>query len=294
MSKPFGIETQYFNIARRIHSKDDLVSEMSLMSSEEIELIFNIYRLALQMGEIKLLLESPMNCQEVLPEIDNGREAYTLSRVYDVTFRKEKRLGVEYSYYGLDRTPSISLTRVLTEIGYSKDIRLLEIGGGEGKNTLLRMSELKSAGFTVEGAMTCLNRLNHHQTISDSELSIHYGEIAEHLPESWSETFDVVMTIVCLPWTNIHYALSSIYRLLKAGGIWIDCESWDGPRNSPEREMIFGTGIASFSIGINEAINESMKRLKMNHDKTIETVIYDQIGIDRWHPSYKVHAYRKP
>ncbi len=108
---------------------------------------------------------------------------------------------------------------------------VLEIGGGEGKALLYLINALREqvpSLPTVLFTMTSLTEQPEQVELLQHGVTLKIPQIAEKLPDEWSESFDLVLTSALFGWADAEMSIREIRRVLKQGGYWLGLEAYDG------------------------------------------------------------------
>jgi hypothetical protein len=286
---------KYYHLARQVHSFDKPVLEIEDLTEAEKEVVWEIYLMALLAAEHKFIARCYFaHASNFLTDSVDQSLAYSFYRVFDSETRDIAHELSRHMVYELDRQPYIPFAKLAEYLPSSK-LSLLEIGGGNGSNTIKMVSQLTELGYQVNATLTALNELKNHQQIRDHGVAVSTHTLVEKLPQSWTETYDVVVSVVCLAWSNVHYALDSIQRVLKPGGIWINFDCYDGPRSDPSREAIFGNTPFGFNFStIEGALLTKMDMKEMEVNRQLTNLVNDNSHYYHGQPLYNVVTYQKP
>lgn len=102
--------------------------------------------------------------------------------------------------------------------------KILEIGCGDGnaiKKILVDHPKILSKNITA----TSLNPLPEHQDLVDLGVDLKTKIIAEDLPNTWKNSFDLVIASVVLQWTNTDLSIPQIINTLTNDGIFLGFDS---------------------------------------------------------------------
>lgn len=102
--------------------------------------------------------------------------------------------------------------------------KIIEIGCGSGesiKKILSDHTELRSGNISG----TSLSELSGHKLLRDLGVTVYTSIMAEALPESWAEQFDIVMACLVMCHTELSEAVPQIMRIIKPNGHFIGYEN---------------------------------------------------------------------
>lgn len=126
-----------------------------------------------------------------------------------------------------ERIASVAVPEIRRRLARASSVRLLEIGGGEGKGVLVIHNAFpNAAGFEL--TMTSISPFPSHEELKAKGIRVYKGVIAERLPAVWTNKFDIVCTDSILPWTDISFSIPEIRRVLASGGVWFGIEATQG------------------------------------------------------------------
>lgn len=129
-------------------------------------------------------------------------------------------------YYGIRRDEVVKFAQPEIEARIqrlNRPLKVLEIGGGEGR-TILRLMQNLPPNTPVEYSMTNLVLMIGHANLLKKGVRLFAPIIAENLPISWSQSFDVVITQCMLARTKMEQSIAEIKRVLVPGGVWVGFE----------------------------------------------------------------------
>ena len=164
-------------------------------------------------------------------DFEGNPEAYLRFRVTEeqalLLHANEFRIGEQYYSNDRDDVASFARPEIELRIGNLKRVvRVLEIGGGQGK-TVLRLIKDLPPGAPVEYSMTTLNPLPEHTALLEKGMQLFIPIAAEYLLAQWTAYFDVVITQCMLGWTKMDLSIPEIKRVLIPGGVWTGFETAD-------------------------------------------------------------------
>lgn len=270
--------SHYLSLAEGLHNTDLPILEK--LSPIDRKIVLETYLEGLLQGERELIGRN------------YGRE--TDLNVYGERFCGPMDLKVSYR---VDRTPFFPLGETLSKIRPGeKELKILEIGGGDGSNMLQTVEKLTDMGYQVTATLTGLNELPQHQILREKGIDVQTRMLAESLPLAWTESFDLVMSACCLPWTNLFYSIKEVQRVLAPTGAWLNLETYESHRADRSRKYLFGP--ASWQINgysFPQIIN-MMKVHGMQPDQELASKFYSPENWDEEDKRYRYNglAYIKP
>ena len=268
----------YFSLACQLHNTD--LPILDRLSPLDRKIVLDMYLEVLLQGE-----------RELIGRYYGQNNDFN---IYGEHFWGKMDLKVVYI---LDRKPYFPFAEVLSKIRpEQKELNILEIGGGDGSNMIRTVENLSSMGYQVSATLTGLNDLPQHDDLREKGIAVRTKTVAESLPDSWTENFDLVISSCCMPWTNLHYSLKEVQRVLAPNGAWMNLESHNSHRGDSSRKYMFGPISRPLDSRTLPQIIQMMKVHGMEPDEELEKSFYCDANWDKedHKPLFNGIAYIKP
>ncbi|MDQ5951511.1 MAG: hypothetical protein QG639_792 [Patescibacteria group bacterium] len=263
-------QSHYLSLAADLHNTD--LPILDKLSAIDRKIVLETYLEGLLQGERELIGRN------------YGRD--TDFNIYGDRFCGPIDLKVSYR---VDRTPYFPLAETLAKIRPDqKELRILEIGGGDGSNMLQTVEKLTDIGYQVNATLTGLNELPQHQALRERGIDVQTRMLAESLPPDWTENFDLVMSACCMPWTNLYYSLKEVQRVLAPTGAWLNLEAYESYRDDSARKYLFGPASWRISGLSLPQIVKMMKVHGMEPDQELASRFYSP---ENWIEEEKRYRY---
>lgn len=107
---------------------------------------------------------------------------------------------------------------MMVSAGISPNIFELGCGNGYGLRAILENYPSLERERIFGSSLTDLPG---HYELRAMGLNIATGLLAEELPESWSDTFNIVMASVVMQWTDLYRSVPEIFRILAPEGLFM-------------------------------------------------------------------------
>ena len=150
---------------------------------------------------LKSLLDREEELLEHAGELDNGREVY-----------------------GLNRTQIADLASPYIDLCASEGLKpsILEVGGGQG-NAVIKVLDKHPSVEPSDITMTSLKPLGGHKKLKERGVHVFTGVMAESLPNTWTDKFEVLLTSTMMQWIaedQTEKVAKEYFRVLRPKGMW--------------------------------------------------------------------------